>query len=566
MQINLNNNKYALYNNYLSNSTSKKENNIYKKENINKKDDISEKISLLTKKLSNIFNKKNSCDKDDENHYQTKNLYNNNYNNDDDKKSKKMRKSLTKKEIILGYSKLNDIFNKKANNNSINYSFKERNSNIINNNIDQFLDYKIEEEINDTEFNEDIKMKQKLYTYKVKKKNKLLEDEEENINKKEENKIKMYNLEKIISLKNNNFSLKDNLLDNKVKSHIYDLLNPETKNYNLKGENININSNILIESKEKQIEDKKIDIIKILYSLNENNLDSIVEILNKNIILTEKYQENIIKFINIVLDIVSNDKNKVKIYSYLCLKINIILIKNEPDNTKEKKDLGKIILNEFLQRENGKENRKFIRQKEYENIKNRYLNVIDFIFNIISSKIINIEEGFYIVSQIFENYENIKEKIRYIHLEGSIYLLDNLLEFASKSSINMKIIYDNNLEGKFKKSLQDINMPKILNLKIVSILEKIKKNQKEEEIINKRDNSDNALKKKEDNSTSKEGKENNINNEKIKIINDKKKEKNDINKLNENLLVLEEKPIKNNSNNNKFNDKEEIINIQNKNA
>ena len=325
LQINLNNNKYELYNNYLSNSTSKKENNIYKKDNINKKDDISEKISLLTKKLSNIFNKKNSYDKDDDNDL-IKNE--NNYINENNRR-KKMRKSLTKKEIILGYSKLNNIFNKKTNNNSINYSLKERNDNIINNNIEEFINYKIEEEINDTEFNEDIKMKQKVYTYKVKKKNKLLEDEEENKNTKEENNIKKYNLDTIISLKKINLSKKDNLLNNKVKSHIYDLLNPEIKTYNLNNENININSNISIESKEKQKEDTKINIIKILNSLNENNLDYIVERLYKNIILENEYPENIITFINIVLDKITNDKNIIKIYSQLCEKINILLLKNK---------------------------------------------------------------------------------------------------------------------------------------------------------------------------------------------------------------------------------------------
>ena len=564
LQINLNNNKYELYNNYLSNSTSKKENNIYEKDNINKKDDISEKISLLTKKLSNIFNKKNSYDKDDENNDLIKNE--NNYINENNRR-KKMRKSLTKKEIILGYSKLNNIFNKKTNNNSINYSLKERNSNIINNNIEEFINYKIEEEINDTEFNEDIKMKQKVYTYKVKKKNKLLEDEEENKNTKEENNIKKYNLDTIISLKKTNLSKKDNLLNNKVKSHIYDLLNPEIKTYNLNNDNININSNISIESKEKQKEDKKINIIKILNSLNENNLDYIAEKLYENIILENECPGDIITFINIVLDKVTNDKNIIKIYSQLCEKVNILLLKNELNNTKEKKYLGKIIINEFLQRAKIEEKRSYIRQKEYESIKNKYLNIIDFIYNIISTKIINIEEAIDIFSQIFNNYENIKEKIKYIYLEGSIYLLDNLVESISKSSNidNKKIIFENNIEDKLKNALNDINIPKILKAKLIKTLEKIKENQKEHEITYKKDNNDKGLKNIEINDFTKEKKEKNITNKEIKLNNEREKEKKEYNKLNENLLKLEDKDNKNNMKNNKKNNNEEIINIKNKN-
>ena len=297
-------------------------------------------ISLATKKLNDLLMKKK------ERHFT--------YNKE--KKKKKFRRSLTEERFILGYSKLNDIFDKK----NSNKKSKDRtnNINVISNKFNNNIKDKIEEEeINDID-NDDLEMNKRANTYKTNKKNKLLE-QLENVNEKD---TKTYKLGKIVSFKNNDVSLKDNLLNNEVKSDINKLIEPEYKVGKLNTNTLKTNNLIKLykkidnnsKEKEKGIDDKIID---LLDKLNKKNIILISEQLiniiyydntdnNSNKkndkIISKKYIDNINHFVNIIYHILLNEDKDLNLYSQLCNKINYLLLKE--NNYKDENNLENIII------------------------------------------------------------------------------------------------------------------------------------------------------------------------------------------------------------------------------
>ena len=521
IKVNLNNNKNELYSNYMSNSTSKKID-----KNINKKNDITEKISLLTKKLDNILKKKNENKEDD-----NENKIKSDEEEDDSRKNisksqkrKKIKKSLTQKEFVLGCSKLNDFFNKKTDNKNI------------------FINDKIEEEIND-ELNEDIEIKQKIYTYKLKKRNKLLEDEEENI-KNDKSEDKNYNLQNILSLKKNSFEPKNNLLDNKVKSNLDNLLlNPETNIFNS-------DENPLISKSDKENKEMKIEekITNQLNSLNINNLDNISGQLI-NILLNNKDEnksiDNMAKFINIIFEKIINENIDLGLYSKLCLKLNSLLLNEQIEN-----NIGNIIMNEY--------NKINIKNINEEMAQNNYLRLNEFIIELISVGLIKIENLAIILDDLFEKYQN--EKNKYIYLESIIYLFDslnNLFSQNQKEKLNIINLY-NKFQNNFNTCLKEENMNDKFKEKLIDLIEKKDKLFKKE---NKESNSqDNVSNKK--NVENKENKE--LSDNKIIIIEDKKElEPNgNYSKTNNNFYISYNNKLNNqniqeesNNNNNTINNK-----------
>ena len=522
LKINLektNNNKIksnGLYNNYLSNSTSKKENNhLLKNEKLTKIN--IEKMSLFTKKISDVLFKSQKVEdetainmnKNKKNFNQSNKIINENilinnnnidnadkqYKKDDEEKKRKIRKSLTEKEFVLGYFKLNDIFTKKS------YNAKDRNTITFNNNLTQFIGNRIEEEMIDYELNDDIKMKQKLYTYKIKPKNKLLEDEEILNYEKDENKI--YNIKSILLLRNKSLSIKDNLLSEKIKKHINNLLHPEVKVYKIKESN----------------ENNADDIMHLLNELNENNINYISEqILNEFI-------DKINIIISAIFDKIINAKSKINISAKLCNNINELSIKNN----KEKINLGNIIMNEYTKRLK-------------DNINNS-ANLTTFIMEIISYELISFEEGFNLCLNLYDIYEKNK---KYIILEKCI----NLYEFFFTKFTKNHKIEDNNsnldliadIENKLKNCVsKDKDLDKNLKDKIATMIKKRKI------FLNEKENN-NKTKTKELN--------------KINIINNKKnfKENSKDNNLNESGKNHERSYIKQIQKENKNENSNKIVN------
>ena len=521
-----------LYNNYLSNSTSKKENkHPLKNEKFNQIN--IEKMSLFTKKLSDVLfkkqnveeekidkenNNKKNCNKknnNNNNHIINKNSNKNNNNNNADvtegknkednaEKNKRIRKSLTEKEFVLGYFKLNDIFTKKYN------DTKDRNTMTLNNNMTQFIENRIEEEMNDYDLNDEIKMKQKLYTYKIKPKNILLEDQEIfnefNDDKKE---IKVYNIKKILLLKNNKFSLKDDLLNNRTKIHMNDLLHPEVEAYKIKENNeYNINNQL-----------------ELINTLNENNIkETSVQIINE-------FNDNIYNIIRTIFNKIIIDKSNINLYAKLCRDINISSVKND----KEIINLGKIIINEFTNRINN-------------SIDNND-NIENFLMETISFDVISIEEGFNLCLNLYDNFEKTH---KYIILEKCIYLYEFLITkfFKNHNIEGNNTIIPNlivNIEYKLNNCIsKDKNLDKKLKEIIINIINKRKHSLGEKENNNKNKirvlNDANVIKIK--NNYNENSKNNNLNES------DKKEEGNDIKKINAEVKNDENNTIKIKKNNN----------------
>ena len=491
--FNLDKNQNELHNNYLSNSTSKKKPEVYSNKYSNN-NELSQKISLAAKKLINIFNKKN------DNNKSIKNKQN----------KKEIRRSMTEQEFAIGCSKLNDIFDRNSNNN-INNSFKGRiKTNKEKRSTKQYDENEIIEEVlNDNDIDDNnMGMKLKTYTYKIKNKHKLSEEENDNNKVKQNNKKKIYNIEQILSFKNNSLSLKDNLLNDQVKSHIKNLLDPEYKtnkiNRDSSNEIYNItkkldNKNNKTKNNEQTIEDKMNNILDLL---NESNINYKSEELENIIVyydnsnkspyrlrrrlLSKKYLDNFNIFINIIFDKISKEQTNISIYSQLCKKINTLLLKRSNNNTNEEY-LQNIFLDECLKRINNKEYLNY-----NENNKNNFFNLINFIFELISSKIIKIEKSLNIINDLFKNYENSEDNQKYLYLEGCINLFDsildeNILELPENENEDNTYNLINEIDNKFKITLQDKNINSILKEKLVTLIEKKKKifneNQENQEII-----------------------------------------------------------------------------------
>ena len=503
------------------------------------KNEINDKnISLATKKLNDLLMKKN------DRHFS--------YNKE--KKKKKIRRSLTEEQFILGYSKLNDIFDKIYGTKLL--KDRKNNINVICNKFNNNINDKIEEEeINDIE-SDDFEMNKKAYTHKVKKKNNLFE-KLEIVNEKD---TKTYKLEKILSLKNNDLSLKDNLLNNEVKSHINNLIEPEYKVGKLNTNTLKTNNLIKLykkidnknnsKEKEKGIEDKIIDLLDIL---NKENIilisEQVINIIYYDItdnnsnkqndkIISKKYIDNINHFVNIIYHILLNEDKDMNLYSQLCNKINYLLLKE--NNYKDENNLENIIIKEYLKIITNQEFINSINNEEFENIKNKILDLSNFIIELTSFKLIEIKKCLNIIFQLFKEYEKEykNNNVKFLFLEICVYIFDSVFEIIlefPKIEDNIYNLIDDIL-NKLNNSLQEIKLPNYLKDKIVNIIDKKKKklnreDKQDKRIISKRISEDlNKI-------------DEIINNS---IINKDKKEENKIN----NKIYKYEKRIENKTENN----------------
>ena len=256
------NNKNQLYNNFISQSTSK----ISNKYNINNNIAKSElpkniKICLATNKLNNIFTTKN------ENEETKKNI------------------SLEKEKFVLGCSKLNNILHKKILNYNIDLWHSQKMS--TKNNIDNNFIEKNVDEIN-----------KKIYTYNAKNKNRILgeeryKEEYKNVMKENQNNdMKKKIISLIDTIKTSNIKIISEkivgiILFTKVKEKIievetifvnciFEKINKETKNLGIYIELCkNINYHLTNENKKEKNFNKEINLIDII-------IKEFYEILNMN--------------------------------------------------------------------------------------------------------------------------------------------------------------------------------------------------------------------------------------------------------------------------------------------
>ena len=324
------------------------------------------------------------------------------------------KRSITEEKFALGCSKLNNIFKNKCSKN-LN---KNKITNINSIKIQNILN-KNEDEKSDIETNNQIKINQKPYIYKTKTNNNLTE-------------VKQFDNEK---LKNN--------------------------------------KKFLTKAK---IEEIKRKIIKLLNILNINNLN---EKLSEAILFKDfdKLDEKEIIMINNIFEKIVNDKGELNIYYDICKKINNILLNDNKNNIYNNQKA--IIINELIQEAykgiNDLKNFNSIKiksEKQYINIISTIYGLMNFIFELILSKLITKEESCKIIQKIIDECHEYERKIKYILLKVIIYLSEQYNNNLDNSKEG--IILENLFKNKLKITLQDKNNSN--NIKLYSIIEKLFEN------------------------------------------------------------------------------------------
>ena len=413
------------------------------------------------------------------------------------------------KDILKGISKIEKLFNKKCSNSNVNNCSRKS---------EDYLDKKNKLNANNlSDYSDEIKQKMRTYLHKIESNahSKILENDESNINisgkkikdeasdKKSKNK---YNLEFILSLKNNINSSKENLLNKEVISHFKELLSYSEDNTN--------DSKIILSSKidtkyylemSKEHQSKNIIKYKIIDLLNILTKKSYNEILGKliDIIL---YQNNdkdnaSTRRLNNIKDIINNQqifKNEIvqkgiteniysSIYAKLCNdldnKINSTLVKKDIKINKEKK-LKYIINEECINLLNkykdiSKNNFNEIKKEsdEYYTLKKNIIGYASFIYELINKTLLKQQFGYNLIEQFFKIYNNkdINDLVRFLYLEACINLVYNLGKEVKNNEKYMQSLnnyINNNLSNIIN---NNENIPNHLKYRIIKLINKNKK-------------------------------------------------------------------------------------------
>ena len=479
----------------------------YKNENENEikvdknKINISNKYNKKNERMQKCLKKVQKIDLIKKNSNESSNVYNS-----------------VNKDILKGISKIERLFNKKCSSSNMdNYSgiknenSSDKNSNLNTNNI--------------SDYNDEIKQKMRTYLHKIESNvnspnYKILDNNEDNSNilgeknnnkennkKDEKNEInKKYNLDFILSYKNNIYSSKDNLLNKEIINHFKDLL---SYNKDYTNDNKNLISNIyntkyyLEMSKEHQ--SKNIIKYKIINLLNILTKKSYNDIFNKiaDIIL---YQNNdkvntSTRRLNSIKDIINNQqifKYEIvqrgiseniysSIYAKLCNdldnKITTSLAQKDIKINKEKK-LKYIISEECINLLNkykdvSKNNFNKIKKEsdEYYTLKKNIIGYSSFIYELINKNLLKQQFGYNLIEQFFKIYNNkdINDLVRFLYLEACINLIYNLgkeVKNNEKYIQTLKNYINNNLSNIIN---NNENIPNHLKYRIIKLINKNKK-------------------------------------------------------------------------------------------
>ena len=415
------------------------------------------------------------------------------------------------KDILKGISKIEKLFNKKCCNSNLTNSRKENeNYSDKKNNLNA---------TNLSDYNDEIKQKMRTYLQKIESNahssnSKKLENSEYNTNLsggKNNNKIsdkkinKIYNLEFILSYKNNINSSKENLLNKEVINHFKELLSYcEDYTSDSKIEIPNNNNTKYYLEMIKEYQSKNIIKFKIIDLLNILTKNSYNEILDKivNIILYQNNEKDnaSTRRINNIKDIINNQqifKNVIvkkgitenifsSIYAKLCNdldnKINTFLVQKDIKINKEKKIKYIIneecinLLNKFKDFSKNNFNKIKKESDEYYTLKKYIIGYASFIYELINKNFLKQQFGFNLLEQFSKIYNNkdINDLIRFLYLEACINLVYNL---GKEVKNNEK--YMQNLNNYINNNLSNIinskeNIPNHLKYKIIKLIKKNK--------------------------------------------------------------------------------------------
>ena len=259
-----------------------------------------------------------------------------------------------------------------------------------------------------------------------------------------------------------------------------DEINKKTSTYKPKNKSKGLEEQLYKEEnnykiKEEKTNDIKNKIINLLNNINENNIKTISEIIVGIILFIkekDKIMENEIKFVNCIFEKLNKEKNKLGIYIELCKNMNYILLNESKKeiNLNKENNLINVIIKEFYEiLYNKKQYNKFNseNEKELDYYENKFLELINFISELIMNKLIVTKESINIIQNIFNEYDKNSNKIKYIFLNANLILINTLL----KTNENIFMI-DNFIENKLKIILNDNSISDNIKDKINLIINK----------------------------------------------------------------------------------------------
>jgi hypothetical protein len=257
----------------------------------------------------------------------------------------------------------------------------------------------------------------------------------------------------------------------------------------------------------------------------------------------------------------------MNLYSQLCNKINYLLLKE--NNYKDENNLENIIIKEYLKIVTNQEFINSINNEEFENIKNKILDLSNFIIELTSFKLIEIKKCLNIIFQLFKEYEKEykNNNVKFLFLEICVYIFDSVFEIIlefPKIEDNIYNLIDDIL-NKLNNSLKEIKLPNYLKDKIVNIIDKKKKklnreDKQDKRTISKRISEDlNKIEEIINNSIINKGKkeENKINNKIYKY--EKRLENKTDNKEEPEIKINEDDDLNNNNDKKEIEDTEDLI-------
>ena len=219
--------------------------------------------------------------------------------------------------------------------------------------------------------------------------------------------------------------------------------------------------------------------------MNINNINIISKKLSEILLFKDfdDIDEKEIIVMNNIFRNISNEKCGLYLYHEICTKINNILLNDNKNYINQKEIIIKIIIQEVYKRINDWKyfnTTKVKSENQHIEIINQIFGLINFIFELIEAKLITKDESYTIIQELINEYQKYERKIKYIFLQGSIYLSDYYF-----NNLEILKIKEGNLIGslfcnKLKLVLKDIYFSN--NLKLQSILETFLENPQKDDI------------------------------------------------------------------------------------
>ena len=220
----------------------------------------------------------------------------------------------------------------------------------------------------------------------------------------------------------------------------------------------------------------KNEIIYLLNQITIYNFNNISNILYNNINIIQNYE----MLVEVVLNKVVDEKKYFDIYVNLIIelykKFNNSLFSNgllEGCKTKISELIELSLINNYKCETN------------FDYIKNKIINLINFVFELINNKILSIEVGVYCFEKLCNKYNDILLLLIKIKKKNHIkfFLLDIIVVFLLNHTIIFKEIdYLGDIMNDINKNINDKNIPSFLKYKLMNLIELYQRNNNKKNI------------------------------------------------------------------------------------